>query len=544
MSDTEVLVVGAGPIGLMLAVELRRHDIACRIVESLAAPSDHCKAIGLQPRVLELFEQIGVLDEAAARGIWLKGQEVYVNGKKVADQRLPTGGPEALMGLPYGFLGLPQYETEAILGRHLSTEGVAVERQVELTGFEERGDHVAATVRDAGGAERTITADYMVGCDGAHSVTRKQLGIGFEGDRLAEEFMLADAEVEGSMEHGMPYRFLKMDGERIENMLVCIPLPGQSRYRLSTMYTGGDAPPSDLGVHYAFVDHRPAPTAADFQSALDDFGLPGTRISKMRWSSVFGISHRLAERYRVGRVFLAGDAAHIHAPSGAQGMNTGIQDSLNLAWKLAAVLRRGAPVALLDSYEAERRPIGSEVVERARAYESSQHVGDHGGLAEIYRIAQISVSYRGVPSVRDVDVGEDAPVHAGDRAPDAVGLVRQGFGHFLRLRELVSDPVHLMLTMVEDTAALAGVRTELDELRTRYDGLLLAYVVHPKGTMPPVDFTMEIEDRDGTFADAFGARGGTTLLVRPDGHVGYRAERFDPGSVREYLESVAGPGAG
>jgi pentachlorophenol monooxygenase len=243
MTDTDVLIVGAGPVGLMLGVELRRQGVACRIVDKLEARSDHCKAIGLQPRVLEFFEQIGVLDEAVARGIWLKGQEVYVNRKPVEDMRLPSGGPEALMGLPYGFLGLPQYETEDILATQLDAGGVGTERGLELRGLDDRGDHVVATLADAAGRERTVSARYLVGCDGAHSVTRNLLGIAFEGERLAEEFMLADAEIDGPMEHGMPYRFLKKDGERIENMLVCIPLPGRCRFRLSTLYTGGDEPP-------------------------------------------------------------------------------------------------------------------------------------------------------------------------------------------------------------------------------------------------------------------------------------------------------------
>lgn len=542
MNDTQVLIVGAGPIGLMLAVELRRNGVSCRIVDRLTERSTHCKAIGLQPRTLELLETVGVLDEAVARGIWIKGQEVYVNGARAGDMRLPTGGPEALMGLPYGFLGLPQYETEAILAEHLAGLGVGIERGWALEALEDRGDRVVATLVDGAGKRRQLSADYLAGCDGAHSLTRKLTGIGFSGDRLAEEFMLADAEIDGPMEHGMPYRFLRKDGERIENMLVCIPLPGRRRFRLSTLYRpAGDAAPADLGVHYAFVDHRPAPTPEAFQAVLDEMALPGTRIVRLNWASVFGISHRLADRYRAGRVFLAGDAAHIHAPSGAQGMNTGLQDSVNLAWKLAAVLRHGAPDSLLDSYESERRPVGSEVVERARAYEASQHVGDRGGLAEMRRIAQVDVTYRGVPWVRDIGVTEDCPVRAGDRAPEIGGLVRQGFGRFLRLKELADEPCHLLLTMIGADEDPAGPRAALDDLRRAYAGRLLAYAVHPHGSVPPVDYTLEVEDRGGGFAQALGAGGGTTIVIRPDGHLGFRSGTLDMAALRRWLAEAAGP---
>jgi pentachlorophenol monooxygenase len=544
MVDTEVLVIGAGPVGLMLAVELRRQGVTCRVVEKLAQRSDHCKAIGIQPRVLELFERAGVLEEAVSRGIWIKGQEVFVNGQPAVDQRLPTGGPAALMGLPYGFLGLPQYDTEDILARQLAVEGVEIERGLELTGFEDRGDHVAATLVGSDGGERVVTATYLAGCDGAHSTARKSLQISFDGDRLAEEFMLADVEIDGPMEHGMPYRFLKKDGDTIRNMLVCIPLPGRSRFRLSTIYSGGDAPPADLSVHYAFLGHRPAPTAEDFEAVLDDMALPGTRIANMRWSSIFGISHRLAARYRKGNGFLLGDAAHIHAPSGAQGMNTGIQDSTNLAWKFAAVLRHGAPEALLDTYEAERRPVGSEVVQRVKGYEASQHVGDRGGLAEIYAMAQISVTYRDAPGLIETGVGEDCPVRAGDRAPDAGGIVREGFGHLLRLRELSTGPCHVLVTCAGPAIDMDGLRHDLESLRSRFESVLLAYVMHEQGVMPPVDYTLEVADGDGRYANAFGAKAGTTLIIRPDGHVGYRAELFDMAGLAAYLESVAGPGTG
>lgn len=540
MPDTEVLIVGAGPIGLMLGVELRRQGVSCRVVETLAQRSTHCKAIGVQPRVLELFEGIGVLEEAVARGIWIKGQEVFVNGHPVAEQRLPTGGPAALMGLPYGFLGLPQYETEEILANQLSVDGVEVERGLSLTGLEERDGEVIATLTGTSGGQRTVTAAYLAGCDGAHSATRKLAGIGFEGDRLPEEFMLADVELDGPMEHGMPYRFLKKDGETILNMLVCIPLPGRSRYRLSTMYPGGDAAPADPDVHYAFADRHPAPTAEDFQNVLDDMALPGTRIARLRWSSVFGVSHRLADRYRKGRAFLLGDAAHIHAPTGAQGMNTGLQDSVNLAWKLAAVLRHGASEALLDTYEAERRPVGSEVVQRAKAYEASQHVGDRGGLAELYALAQISVNYRGAPGLVETGVAPDCPVRAGDRAPDAGGLVREGFGHFMRLRELSPDTNHMLITVADGASDIDAIRAGLAGLREKFAHVLLAYAMHTKGLLPPVDYTLEVADGEGRFCETYGASAGTTLVIRPDGHVGYRAEGFDADDVAAFMSTLSG----
>lgn len=320
-------------------------------------------------------------------------------------------------------------------------------------------------------------------------------------------------------------------------MLVCIPLPGHGRYRMSmlvppefTAPTGG--PESEHGLQ-----DGGGPRLPDIQAVLDRLAPQATTASALRWSSVFRISHRLADRYRAGRVFVAGDAAHIHPPTGAQGMNTGIQDAYNLAWKLALVLRGHAGEALLDSYHAERHPVGQEVVGR-----TVRHARD-GFEAEpadpttmMLREAQLLVGYRDGPLTGPAPGGPGpAP---GDRAPDCGGLHRDIAAYPLRLFDLLRSPAHTLLLY-------AGHDTRPEELRDRAaaargaaDGLLDAYAVlapgaHPGGLGVPV-----VRDSEDAFRDAYAARAGEAIVIRPDGYLSGRFTAADPDEPAAHLRRI------
>jgi 2-polyprenyl-6-methoxyphenol hydroxylase-like FAD-dependent oxidoreductase/heme-degrading monooxygenase HmoA len=542
---TDVLVVGAGPTGLTAAVELARRGIACRVIDKLATPAGQAdKAIGVHCRTMELWEDQGIVREAMDAGIWLTGNMVFVNGAQT--HRMSWELP----GLPYAHLGLPQYETERLLTARLATLGVRPKRGAELVDFHQDDDGVLATVATADGGTETIRAKYLVGCDGAHSRVRELLGLTFTGGlgRFPQLFMLADVDVDWEMPDGHLLRFLHETDGRMDGMLVCVPLRGESRYRIATLapprffaQTGGqDAPPG-------FSEELAEPTLADVQAALDHLAPPGTRASNLRWSSVFRISHGIVDRYREGRVFVAGDAAHLHPPAGGQGMNTGIQDAWNLAWKLALAVRGAAAPGLLDSYEAERRPEGEEIVGRAVRMAFTDELDRADLERQFLQEMSLLLSYADSPLVGECVADPDAlPAgpRPGDRAPDVAGLRRRGVGHPLRLRDLTRGTGHTLLVYADataDAAALAEVARLCADVRRRTAGEATAYLLlspdaeEPRLLDPPV-----VRDAEGAFRAGYGVGGTATYLIRPDGHVGFRSLPIDAAGLGKHLDLIFG----
>lgn len=508
--STPVLIAGAGPIGLTTATELARRGIACRIVDPLREPPRYAKAVGVQPRTLEIFEGMGILRPILDAGVQMNGQIVYVNGQQTArmDLRLPPD-------VPFGFLCIPQYATERILGEELAARGVAVERGVALTGFVQDDNGVTVTLADGDGAEETVRADYLVGADGAHSVVRKTLGLTFEGAAFEEQYMLGDVEVDWSMPAGYAVRAMHQTGGVTDDLLVCIPLPGRGRYRMSMLVpdelragSAGD------GVAHGFSAGT-APQLSHIQAVLDRLSPEPTTATNLRWSSVFRISHRIVDSYGRGRVFVAGDAAHIHPPTGAQGMNTGIQDAHNLAWKLALAVTGDAAPGLLDSYDAERRPVGEEVVGRT-VRSARQGLGADSADPDYVtrREAQLLIDYGDSPIV----TGD-----AGGRAPDARGLTRAAVTAPIRLFSLFGARDHTLLLYLGDDAAAhdvaAGEAVASAAVRAAH-GHLDVYLIAAKRaevtTVLPV-----VTDEDGDFAERYGAAAGAAFLVRPDGYLAY-----------------------
>lgn len=532
----KVLVVGAGPVGLTMAAELMRHGVPCRIIDRLAAPSPYCRAIGVTPRSLEVLEQMGVVDAMIEAGIWLHGYRMMVNGKVVAE--VPGGGLE---GVPYpSNLGLPQYATEAMLEDHLVRCGLSVERATSLTGLTQHEDRVSVELGRADGTVERGDFDHVVGCDGAHSTVRKALGLAFEGEAYPFEFMLGDVAANLDLPPGVHLRAASFGAEGITGFLVAIPLPEPGRFRVSMFSPpdeGADGAPAD-DVAHGIQAERATPSLAQIQAAASAV-LPDVALSDLRWSSIFRISLRLAEHYRVGRVFIAGDATHIHPPTGGQGMNTGIQDAYNLAWKLARVVRGEADPALLASYEAERRPVAQEVLERTNAETMAFAEGRAGGgKKEDTRLqdAQLTVSYRGGGWVTDASA-LPGPV-AGDRAPDATGLLRIGLGFTQRLYEMLRGPGPALLLRVADQAELDQIVPQLAGLREACRDLRIL-AIGDSALVPPQGVAVA-QDTAGAFASAYGGGPSAVWLVRPDHHIGYRADRLEVEALVAYLRSGIG----
>ncbi|GAB3809753.1 hypothetical protein GCM10027605_46070 [Micromonospora zhanjiangensis] len=544
-TTTDVLIVGAGPTGLTVAVELARRGVDCRLIEKQAVPPGQAdKAIGIHCRTMEIWADQGIAREAMDAGIWLTGNTVYVNGERIHQMSWE------LPDLPYGHLGLPQYETERILTERLATLGVRPRRGTELVGFAQDADGVTATVTTAAGETATVRAKYLLGCDGAHSRVRELLGLTFSGGlgRFPQLFMLCDVDVDWDMPDGHLLRFLHETDGRMDGMLVCVPLRGESRYRIATLapprffaQTGGqDAPPG-------FSEELAEPTLDDLQVALDRLAPPGTRASNLRWSSVFRISHGIVDRYRDGRVFVAGDAAHLHPPAGGQGMNTGIQDAWNLGWKLALAVRGTAASGLLDSYEAERRPEGEEIVGRAVRMAFTDELDRDDLRRQFLQEMGMLLSYPDSPIVGESlsapDALRDGP-RPGDRAPDVGGLRRQGVAHDLRLRDLTHGTRHTLLLYADGTAGaavLAGLAVLAADVRRQCAGDVDVYLLlgpdapDPRLLDPPV-----LRDAAGGFRTGYGAAGSALYLVRPDGHVAFRSRPIDGDALVKHLQLVFG----
>ncbi|WP_457034100.1 FAD-dependent monooxygenase [Kitasatospora sp. P5_F3] len=529
-NPTDVLIAGAGPVGLSAAAELRRHGVRCRLVDRLPARLPYAKAVGIQPRTLEIWDRMGLAGTVLEAVTPLRGQLVYVDGRERARIELALP-PE----VPYGFAALPQYETERLLEDYVAGLGTVIERGTELLSFSQDGEGVTAELRTASGAEEELRVRYLIGCDGAHSVVRKGLGLTFEGAAFAEEYMLADVEADWDLPPGYGVRSThRADDGSTDDLLVCIPLPGPGRYRMSMLVpaelSGRGSAPGD-GVAHGLDGGGPTPGLSDIQAVVDRLAPSPAVLSRMRWSSVFRISHRIVDRYADGRVFVAGDAAHIHPPTGAQGMNTGIQDACNLAWKLALVLHGEAAPALLTSYDAERRPVGEEVVGRTVRHATQGLEADPDDPRTLMlREAQLLVSYRDGPLAAGPHGPADAP-QPGDRAPDCTGLTAPVAGYPLRLLDLLRGRTgHVVILYAADPAdlapaaeAAAGVPLPGD----RPDGsgrsrtiAVLSPAAAPVG--PGTLAAPEYRDTAGEFARLYRPDGATGFVVRPDGQLGAR----------------------
>ena len=540
----EVLVVGAGPVGLTVGIELLRRGIPCRVIDRLVEAPQYAKAVGIQPRTLEVWENLGVLRDALDAAIPLRGQLVYVNGEQVArvDLALP---PE----VPYGFVALPQYVTERLLTQQLHQFGGRVERGVELVAFESDSDGVNAHLGTADGGEHEIRVGYLVGADGAHSRVRMGLGLDFAGDAFPEQYMLGDVEVDWPLPTGYVIRSSHQTDGRTDEVLVCVPLPGSGRYRMSMVVPEDLATKPAQGEIQHGMETGPVPQLHHIQAVIDRLSPEPARAHTLRWSSVFRISHRLADRYGRGRVFVAGDAAHIHPPTGAQGMNTGIQDGVNLAWKLALAVQGAAADRLLGSYQAERHPVGEEVVGRTVRHAREGFEADPDDPSTVIRReAQLLVHYRDSPLVGDGGGCSRGPL-PGERAPDCRGLRRAAVSHPLRLFELLAHPHHTLLLYTDDITQLPAF-TELAQLAdVLAEGRMKTYLI-AAATSTRLDGSSVplIVDAAGEFQSVYGATGGTGYLVRPDGYVGFRAAPLTCASLRSHLDGVFAaqpvPGAG
>jgi 2-polyprenyl-6-methoxyphenol hydroxylase-like FAD-dependent oxidoreductase len=488
--DADVIVVGAGPTGLALACGLRGAGIAVRVLDGASGPAVTSRALGLQPRGVEVLDRLGALGDLPARGLPIGRVDINVDGRKLAS--FEVGQPTRLGG-PRGLI-ISQADIERALRDRLTDLGGIVEWGRAVSGLAADSDGVSVRLED--GSE--INAGWVVGADGAHSVVRKALGIGFAGVPIVERFLLADvhADVDRSREGVTSWL-------RGDTALAAFPLPGPDLWRVMAPAPpeGGDDPGQD-----EIVEHLGSRLAAE----------AGGTIRSVEWTSSFRIQRRLADAYRRGRVLLAGDAAHIHSPLGGQGMNTGIGDAENLAWKLALVVAGRANAGLLDTYEAERRPIAKGVLDTTTS--ATEVVVGQGRMARLLR-DRVAVPLMNREWVQR---------RVAERASQLQVSYRCGPLGARRWRRL--------------PGLRPGDRVR-DRVCTRVDGttVRLYDALGPEWAMlGPEPLADAARERLG---DVVTLRGdGDSLLVRPDGHLAWRGS--DAGELQEWLDGALGKRAG
>ncbi|RZA33346.1 MAG: FAD-dependent oxidoreductase [Lysobacteraceae bacterium] len=417
MDRYDVLIAGAGPTGMVLALALAKQGIRICIVDSAEGPGTTSRAMAVQARTLELYRALGLADEVAAAGRPNPCINLWVRGKRRAQLSLRDAGAR-LTPYPYVLI-YPQDAHEQLLERHLEAAGVSILRRTELAEFEEEDDHVLARLRCASGEDLHIEARYLAGCDGARSFVRRTLGTGFGGGTYDHTFYVADVQSRGQAANGEIHLSLET-----ADFVIFLGYDDSGRGRLvGTIRDGrGDMADAAGALSFKDVSHR----------AMTSLGL---EVEQVHWFSTYRVHHRVTDHYRKGHAFLLGDAAHVHSPAGGQGMNTGIGDAINLAWKLAAVVRGEAPDSLLDTYEKERIAFARKLVDTTDRLFS--FVTAESGFADFVRtriapmfasaaygvkpvreiifriLSQTTISYHDSP----LSSGVAGRVHGGDRLP-------------------------------------------------------------------------------------------------------------------------------
>jgi 2-polyprenyl-6-methoxyphenol hydroxylase-like FAD-dependent oxidoreductase len=510
----DVVIVGAGPVGLVAAAELARRGVRVRIIDKLAVPTSESRAIAVHARSLDMLHRMGVVDQLAATGLKAVAMQLYTGGDRLF--RVPLGTVDS--AFPYTVV-TAQTETERVLTEHAESLGVTVERGLALVGLTQDDRAVHLNLRQADGTTEDVTASWVIGADGAHSAVRHLVGTKLQGSFQGERFLLADIDATHSLDTDSMHTFFSPDGP-----IAVFPMIND-RLRVIAQTRGAADEPLNLN-----------PTRAEVQAVLDQ-RIGGVAIQDSHWLTSFEVHHAQVPSYRWDRVFLAGDAAHIHSPAGGQGMNTGMQDAFNLAWKLAAVVHGDGGQTLLDTYHTERHPVAAAVItfsdrltKLGTLSGAAQHLRDlalrmlgHVGpfTRQLASVAEeIDINYKDSP----IAVGpspRDSKVAAGEHLPHVADTALQ-----TRLGE-VCQFGHAVLTVAgNQVAPAAGGPGPVQVLVSDTDN-------------PMAGYDAVVADPSGQLATRLGLKNGGRVVVRPDGYLGAITTLDHPAPVTDYFARLA-----
>ncbi len=537
--EADVLVVGAGPTGLTLGCQLARCAVRFRIIDKQTDRTRESRALAVQARSLEVLQSVGLGEVLAGRGRSTTRVMLHVDrGRPLAIDlghldRSDTRFPYVLF--------VSQANTEAVLGEYLQSRGVTIERGVELARFQEDGSSLLCVLRHCDNREELVRVRYLAGCDGAHSTVRKAAGIPFAGGAYLQNFALGDVEADGALEPDAINAFALGRG-----VAMFFPLGHPTTWRVMAI-EAAHPPPQGASDGDEIATHHLS--LAELQMMVDDPTRGTVRLRDPAWLTRFRLHHRQAVRYQKDRIFLAGDAAHVHSPIGAQGMNTGIQDAWNLGWKLAMVIRGQADERLLESYHAERWPVGRTLLRAtdrlfgafSRSVSGSQWVTSLRRIVvrrlvapalsrhriraiAFHFVSQLGVRYRASPAVTEGEPRLRRGPRAGDRLPDA--RVRRA-GATTYLQQELSHP-HLQLLLCGPVGEWDTDR--LTELVVQFTDLLVT--TH----LTSDDVEGALVDCDGEALARLGVETTAQYVVRPDGHVGFRCAGTDLSRATRYLD--------
>jgi 2-polyprenyl-6-methoxyphenol hydroxylase-like FAD-dependent oxidoreductase len=513
-----VLIVGAGPTGLMAACELARHDIPFRIIDKNSQHTQSSNATWIQTRTLELLDYMGVAKKFIQQGNRCNTISLYTDGELL--QQIPLNVNDST----YEYvLMLRQAETENLLIEWLNSFHQHVERSLECIDVQQESDGIVSTIRHVNGRTETLKSQWLIACDGANSHIRNKCGLLFSGGDLTEQFIVADAKIESHMAKNEIHLFLDP-----QTLFAAFPM-GEDNYRIT----------ANLHLDY----QRTLYTEREVIELAQERAHDAWEINSVSWISPFWIHSKIVEQMRHGSIFLAGDAAHIHSPLSGQGMNAGLQDAINLAWKLALVIKKKASSKLLDSYQSERHPVVKKIVDESEHYTTMalldkdfvdkfiKKISDGSAATLIARsLTQLDICYENSACIDYQDKTTPSAPRQGERAPNV--RVNKKTTLYDQLRNTAHNILFFTGASISSND-LAKIIEIQHSLETSYPGLVKTYIVAREGLK---EFNNLIHDTDGAIHERYHVKTASVYIIRPDNYICFYGKDLQSERIDSFLK--------